>query len=938
MRVNAGILIIICLLFLVGTVGAAGVPATVRVTTDKLWVIANGADQSTVTVTVTDSNGSGVPEVTVSLAGDPLYGTLDPATITTDASGKATSTFRTGTKSGAPQITATTGDPAISGWTVQNIEHDLLVPTFIPAAGTVGDVVSFNVSITDQWGNPIDDRRSDTTVTLSVSCPMPNDCEFVGSGHFYTARPDVNGNLTVPLQLGTKTGAATIVMSPVQDLSQQVFMIDTRAGYPVMTVEVYPVVVSPYTIPTVPVNTGEFEFAYTLSDTYGNPVADQPVLIRTSLNEEQVTMTDALGRTPLLTYGPKGTICTVDITATVVDTAVTNQFTVAFTTAAPKDMTLVATPHTVGSLEYDPLSQAEVVVRVLDNFGNPVSGESITFDLDYTEDPATWNITPVLTRYSGITDADGRVKAVFIPGGFNQTKPTEASCQLTAVWTSNPSYTPKTVTLTWLNQPYLNIFTSVSPDTVVVGDTVNVTIRLVANGKPGTYRPVTLMLDQDTSANMKNPSDGGISRIDAAANASEFIIYSMNPYTTRMGLETFGYDQPTGHMPVPADYAELIYNYKTLTCLQGAKGMEASMYRSYNQIITNTQEVPHTRDVKVLIMFSDGGSNLDSGDSIIPLKSIAMENNIHIFVIAYVGSADSGSAAEMFRDLTSSTGGKYYEARTSADVVNFYLDIETLIKKLSEEDTTMTVSFQNIVINNIAYAYGGEVYDYIPVNIPADLPAGVVSPASSSGDPDARTTIIWANESRSVVDQSEQFPNLAFFVGSLDIGQEWSTTFSLRVKRPGTYNMFGPESMIVLSGNPLYLPELPITVQEHPDDTGFKSGTVDVYDLSNSADTDFVRISWKTNYVSPTSMPASPNKAAETVSYRVEGSSGWKTFYTTEAGVGVSTQTATLDARNIPRDKQIYVKVRATAVDAHADEQIISFSLSGTQGTYINLT
>jgi len=146
------------------------------------------------------------------------------------------------------------------------------------------------------------------------------------------------------------------------------------------------------------------------------------------------------------------------------------------------------------------------------------------------------------------------------------------------------------------------------------------------------------MLDQDTSANMKNPSDGGISRIDAAANAAEFFINRMNPYTTRMGLETFGYDQPTGHMPVPADYAELIYNYKTLTCLQGAKGMEASMYRSYNQIITNTQEVPHTRDVKVLIMFSDGGSNLDSGDSIIPLKSIAMENNIHIFVIAYVGS------------------------------------------------------------------------------------------------------------------------------------------------------------------------------------------------------------------------------------------------------------------------------------------------------------
>jgi hypothetical protein len=146
--------------------------------------------------------------------------------------------------------------------------------------------------------------------------------------------------------------------------------------------------------------------------------------------------------------------------------------------------------------------------------------------------------------------------------------------------------------------------------------------------------------------------------------------------------------------------------------------------------------------------------------------------------------------------------------------------------------------------------------------------------------------------------------------------------------------MFGPEAMIVLRGNPLYLPELPITVQEHPDDTGFKSGTVDVYDLSNSADTDFVRISWSTKYESLTAT----NKAAETLSYRVEGSTGWKTFYSTQASVGVSPQSAILDARNIPRDKQIFVKVRATASDAHPDEQTISFSLAGTQGTYINLT
>jgi hypothetical protein len=45
----------------------------------------------------------------------------------------------------------------------------------------------------------------DTTVSLSVSCPMPNDCEFVTAdsksiGHLYSAKPDLNGDLVVDLK------------------------------------------------------------------------------------------------------------------------------------------------------------------------------------------------------------------------------------------------------------------------------------------------------------------------------------------------------------------------------------------------------------------------------------------------------------------------------------------------------------------------------------------------------------------------------------------------------------------------------------------------------------------------------------------------------------------------------------------------------------------
>jgi len=104
MRVKAGILIIIGMMLLVGLVGAVGVPDTIVVTTDKQWIVANNLDQSTITVMVTNTTttptdfSGDVQGVTVNLAVDDTYGTISPITVTTDASGKATSIFKAKTK------------------------------------------------------------------------------------------------------------------------------------------------------------------------------------------------------------------------------------------------------------------------------------------------------------------------------------------------------------------------------------------------------------------------------------------------------------------------------------------------------------------------------------------------------------------------------------------------------------------------------------------------------------------------------------------------------------------------------------------------------------------------------------------------------------------------------------------------------------------------
>ena len=271
MRATSGIFFIICLLFLVGTVGAAGIPDTITVTTNKPYIVANNVDQSIITIQVTDTVSTpdtytgGVEGVVVTLTVDGTYGTLSQTLVTTDSSGIATVTFTAANRSGTPLITATIADPALSGSVIQTIDPRVLSAEFSPGIVTVNDAIDFTVSIHDQSGVPINPVDGDTSVLLSVSCPMPNDCEFVGLGHLYPATPDVFGNLTAPLKIGTRSGTTTIVMSPVQDLPQQIFMIETSPGPLSLSVQVNPASL------TVPAGREYFEFVYTLADSLAIP-------------------------------------------------------------------------------------------------------------------------------------------------------------------------------------------------------------------------------------------------------------------------------------------------------------------------------------------------------------------------------------------------------------------------------------------------------------------------------------------------------------------------------------------------------------------------------------------------------------------------------------------------------------------------------------------
>ena len=183
-----------------------------------------------------------------------------------------------------------------------------------------------------------------------------------------------------------------------------------------------------------------------------------------------------------------------------------------------------------------------------------------------------------------------------------------------------------------------------------------------------------------------------------------------------------------------------------------------------------------------------------------------------------------------------------------------FQELIEIISELCGANTQMTISFDNIKINKTYTATNGsELYDYIPVDIPAGLPVGVMSAPSTTINSSARTSIIWPNNTQSIINQSNQFPNLQFTVGKVGLKKNWSTTFRLKAKKIGCYNLFGPGSEINFGMGtlPLTLPDVPICVNTTVNDTGVLQGTLDVSNLhtvSSGPFADFVPLQWNTYY------------------------------------------------------------------------------------------
>ncbi|HTY53109.1 MAG TPA: VWA domain-containing protein [Methanomicrobiales archaeon] len=561
-------------------------PVNVRAVTGKEWVIADAADSSPVTITVTDGTNKPIAGAEVRLTLDQPAWSLKDTVLGTDATGTATTLFLPTTKSGSTTITASvtvkgTTVP-VTATVVQRIDagSPYIIKTSYPCGATVASTQKIIAGITDRYGNPVTSLRLPNKVSFTATTGGSGGF-LDGSGNLAKAADvlmDETGNATALFRLDTKAGDNFVMIVPPVPLAQSLIAI-TGIGDS-MPFSILQSVSPPGNPPYVMADglpQSQATIDYYLYDEWGNPSTGQNILITTSAAESRTFTTNGEGRVTMV-YGPKLTAGFYTITATAAkNESVRVSQLLQFVSGSPKDMILTASPQTMASSDVNPSMVGSVIAKVIDEKGNPVKGETVSFIIEKagTAYPSTmapaiegpdWKTDKVGDPVTIVTDTDGQAILSFYPGAFP--KPGEAgwnanaqgSATISATWKGADGAVTREIGLSYKNYPFLSVYTDVIPKTVQVGGAVDVSVRLVGDGWALQPKPIDVILCTDRSATMLYNESIAPGNSLVVESQNDRMVDAMNAATTfvgqtsgqdRIGLVTFG---------DPADGLAILYD------------------------------------------------------------------------------------------------------------------------------------------------------------------------------------------------------------------------------------------------------------------------------------------------------------------------------------------------------------------------------------------
>ncbi len=906
---------------------AAG--ATINLTGDTDWLVADGAGSAELTVQVFDENRTPLSGRTVTLSVDPIFGRISPATVTTGASGTATATFTTNTTNGVAIVTARA--EGAQATLEQKIDHDLphrIAYLHYDPEVTAGDATTITLGLADRHGNAVDNRR-DAEIVRFVIGSVNDDAAFIGEGipvRELGRTVDATGNVSVPLRTGRIAGE-NIVRITIQpgDIERYISIRGLPTGHPTaITASVRP---DDNPIPYQPADRkSTFTVSFTLFDAWGNPAAGRGLQVSTSLGEDETLTTNGRGEA-VFTYGPKDTTGRVTITATATDNqSVTASKTVEFIHTDPVDMLLSANPQSMPSWDVDHTSRSEVRAKVVDIKGNPVAGETVKFEItSSTSTPFNQTTEPKLERQSAITDEDGYATTPFYPGTFTTDRRApgwSAAAKGTATIQATWRDATRDITLTWLNYPYLSVETSVSSPRVNVLDTVDVTVRLKGDGWALRPDPIDVVLVMDRSGSMSR--DSPTSRISSAKKAAKTFVSYMDPTRDRIGLVPYSTDASCT-IKLTDEHSRVNSTIDNLKA-SGWTATRKALYIAIQEMVARK----NPDAVHAVILMSDGeynyyGDPLARGTEIydhvwqktqnnytglsVPesgqqnMALYAAENGIRLYMISFSDDIAEGSATwETMDTLAEVTGGKHSHAATGDDLARIYIEIAGILKTEAGVNTAMCLDFSTIRVND-EDRVGSEIFTYVPAT----------TIESWIEDETGRHTIIPRYTRDDTPNWTASSPNLSFDIGTIRLGQTWEATFRLRTLAGGNANVFGSRSIITFNDGAaeLGLPVTLITAVPDLTDTGLGYGALH---LTNPRYTcpepvqNVLTTAWDITYTGF-------GTVTETVEYSGDGGLSWIRFDTLTADNTTTGGTAALLVRNLPPG-EYRIRVRASADDA----------------------
>jgi uncharacterized GH25 family protein len=958
------ILLMILLGLIVPAVGAAD-PGRITLSSDTDWLVANGADSAGITVQVLDGGGAPLPNCTVALDVDPSYGRLVPATVTTGASGTAATRFIANKTSGVAVITARAG--VVEETLSLSIDHDQpsrVTYLHYDAELTAGNTTTITVGVADRHGNPVDNRRAAETVRFSVGS-VDDDAVFIDDGDSPVPELERSVNATGFVRAEFRTGRTigeNIVRMAVLPAGVDRYI--SIRGLPTGLPAAIDVSVSPDADPT-PYRSANgvdtFTLTYRLFDAWGNPAAGRDLQVNTSLGERAVLTTNGTG-IACLTYGPKDTTGRISITMTAVDNAsVTASETVEFIHTDPVDMLLSANPQSMPSRDVDLASVSTIRAKVIDEKGNPVQGEDVTFSIqNINVGDFVQTRDPTIAEASAKTDDDGYASVRFYPGAFitDRKDPkwsgsARGGCDVVATWNG----TTRTIPVTWENYPYLSVETEVVPGTVNVTDTVDVTVRLRGDGWALQPDPIDVVLVMDRSGSM---ADDSPSRISSAKTAAKAFVAEMNPARDRIGLVQYGNDASCA-LHLTHDYSSVNTTFNTLTP-SGWTATRKALYTSIDEMVAHPNSDPDA--VQAVILLSDGeynyygdplarGEGRDKHDwtetrtnryTFFPdlggskkvggglhtdqnMSVYAKNNGIRLYMISFSGDITENSPTWKTMDtLAGATGGKHYHAATGADLAAIYAEIAGVLKTEAGVDTTMTLDFGTIRVNDedcegetvFTYVYEDSISTTIESWVENDTGRHEITPFTTINQTD---------------DWNDDYA-LQFDIGTVHLDQTWEATFRLRVLTDGNINVFGPGSKIRFNdGAELALPDTFITAVPDFTNTGLGSATLTLANPRYTCAEPVLELltgAWDLAYTGS-------GTVTQIVERSNDGGLSWVQFDTLTAGSTAAGGVTSLYVGNLPQGEYL-IRVRASAEDApDAGTLFPPIQVGERQNAYIRL-